>query len=484
MAKNNKNKTAKKQAGKKPAEKPATVETPIEKVDETPIEEVVAEEMPASDAQASNKPASEPAPAPKEKPKAEKAPTPDKEEKPAQKADKKEEAHKPKVETAKPILKQTVAEEQFKSIADGLGKLADGERLSPDSLTTLANLVSTNYKNNPSCPPELQNAMSQSCDMMIISLTMKFCKQLQNDMSEVGIKVNNTVFDNMSRGFAEYFGTRLIGLPTPDGQTMLDFKGTMENAPKEVQDAIEVEAKVVAPEEIPAFVSGKSEDEYLKDIRSILGMKNGMSGNVTNALTYARKAFNLKDAEPAQVLATIITKLGDDKPSSFMVGCARAAYGTMQSLQTPFGPHSWVRAKLFPTFDDASIANVTRVLLSYGMKINSSKSGSDYDKSYLAPWSKLLMACDDNLIERIVTNGSSEKLEDIEMLVDGKPFSIEGLSIDKIKPISVINYIKMAYGNAMSDSLIKDKMKSIAALYNIPISPLSAYVEKSTYASK
>ena len=91
--------------------------------------------------------------------------------------------------------------------------------MSADSIVTLASLISNDYKNNPNCPPELQNAMSQSCDMMVLRSTMVFHKQLQNDMAESGIKVSNEVFDRLSRGFVEYFGTRLIGLPAPDGQT-------------------------------------------------------------------------------------------------------------------------------------------------------------------------------------------------------------------------------------------------------------------------
>ena len=78
MAKKSKNKTVKKPVDKKPTENPATIVKPANAADETPIEEIVAEEMPASDTQASEKPDT----APKENP-ADKTPTPKKEEKPA-----------------------------------------------------------------------------------------------------------------------------------------------------------------------------------------------------------------------------------------------------------------------------------------------------------------------------------------------------------------------------------------------------------------
>ena len=87
MAKKSKNKTVKKPVDKKPTENPATIVKPANAADETPIEEIVAEEMPASDTQASEKPDT----APKEKP-ADKTPTPKKEEKPANKGSKKENA--------------------------------------------------------------------------------------------------------------------------------------------------------------------------------------------------------------------------------------------------------------------------------------------------------------------------------------------------------------------------------------------------------
>lgn len=485
MAKKSKNKTVKKPVDKKPTENPATIVKPANAADETPIEEIVAEEMPASDTQASEKPDT----APKENP-ADKTPTPKKEEKPANKDSKKENASKQKAEVIKPVVNKGMSDTQFRGISDGLSKMVEGERLSADSIVTLASLISNDYKNNPNCPPELQNAMSQSCDMMVLRSTMVFHKQLQNDMAESGIKVSNEVFDRMSRGFVEYFGTRLIGLPAPDGQTVIDFKETMENAPSEVQKAVDAETKVIIVEDIPAFVSGKSEEDYIKDIRSILAMKNrgkevrGMEQNISDAMAYAKSAFCSENAEPAQVLATLITKLGDEKPCLLITGCARAVYGQLQETQSIFGSHSWIKSKLFPTFDDAKISNVVKVLLSYCMKIQSEKTGSKYEDSYLTPWSKLLSSCNEGMIDQIITGNATAPTENITFKDGEKPLAIDGLSMSPVSPVKIVNYLKLAYGSSLSDNILKNKMQHIMALYSEPLHPLSVYVEKSDYVSK
>jgi len=387
-----------------------------------------------------------------------------------------------KVETPKPAAKPAVkTDSNITTIASVIGTVKEGERLSADSTVQLLGLVERNYKNNPGVPAELANSMARSFDMMMINSVMTWNRQFAQDMGEKGIKVNNEIFEGMANAFATYLGITLKALPTPDGQTMIDFNESIKDAPEDAKKVIEAEATVIQVEEIPAIVSSDDETTKIEKLRSIMSMKNGMENNVKNAVAFAIEAFDMKDAEPAQVLATIINKLGTDKPSLLLNGCARALYGMLMETQTPFAPQSWLKNK-FPFWNDTQLANIAKVLLSYNMKLQSEKVGADYQQKFLTPYSTLLSSCNDDLINRIIDDAMKDNPDGVQMKSGDKPLAIPGLLVDKIPSQKVVNYIKTAYGASLAGKLLKKQMQDIMSLYTKPISPLEAYAEKSAYA--
>lgn len=360
------------------------------------------------------------------------------------------------------------------SMANVMGKMIDGERISPSDTIQFMGLLERNYKNKKGAiPAEQEKAVDTVFDLMAMSTIVKWVGQTASDCAEVGIQVNNEMFEAMSETFGKFFNTKLIAAPkTSDTQTTINFKETMENAPESTKAAIKQEAKVKEVQELPEYKEGMTEEEILDAIRSILSMKgNGQSQNMSNSIDFARKAFKMEDAEPAMILANLVKKFGKEKPCMILTGTSNAVTGMLSATNSPFAPHSWLKNKMFPNSSEKELANLTRLFLSIGFE-NKLKDKQTFE-NISTPYSKIFAGMNDDLINRIIE--ASKKGENVEVDVP------KGSKVN-VDATKVINYLKTAYGADMSDKLIKAKMQELMGLHKKPINKLEYYVEKSAYA--
>lgn len=388
------------------------------------------------------------------------------------------------VEEIKPTVKQPVKPTVMSvgtvntgkiSIASAMGKLAEGERISPSDTVAFMGILERNYLHRKDAvTQELLHAMNETMDLMAISTILKWNNQIQNDCAEVGIQVNTEMFEALSDKFNQYFNTKLLAAPTEDGKQMeIDFTKTVEQAPESAKEAFKQEVKIKEVETLPEYKPEMTEEESLESIRTILSMKNGMDNNLLNAIAFARQAFKLEKEEPAQVVATLLKK-SNDKPFFFFNGIGNAVVGALKATNSPFAPHAWVKLKLFKNTPESEVANLTKVFLALGLKTNL-KPGQKYE-DVAKQYSTVLTSVNDDMINRMLTAVKSDKPAAIVV-----PKS-ENMKSNVVDVIKTINYVKMAYGIEISNSLAKAKLQEIMGFYQKPLNKLEEYVEKSAYA--
>ena len=323
---------------------------------------------------------------------------------------------------------------------------------------------------------ELHKAMREQADIMLFVYGKQWVDQCVADGDEAFLKVSESMYNRMAVVGRDLLGITVKALPDKkDGQMTIDFKETLETAPAEVKESLEADAKKEKPSDvIPEANASATEEEKIKAIDSILRMRNGIGGNLHNAIQYSKNAFpELKDALPAQVVAFIYSKVVN---STYLNGVANAIMGNLMGNGSIIASHAWLKKQMSGlAYDETDVANIVKVVLANGLNGKGdyevlSKSCNNYIKQM-----------NSDLINRIVSAKTPK--DEAKLKINGK-YTELGAVQQTISATKFINRVKDAYGADMGDKLLKQTMQRIMGLYSDGLKPLALYVEKSTYAVK
>ena len=323
---------------------------------------------------------------------------------------------------------------------------------------------------------ELHKAMREQADIMLFVYGKQWVDQCVADGDEAFLKVSESMYNRMAVVGRDLLGITVKALPDKkDGQMTIDFKETLETAPAEVQESIAADAKKENPSDvIPEANASATEEEKIKAIDSILRMRNGIGGNLHNAIQFSKNAFpELKDALPAQVVAFIYSKVVN---STYLNGVANAIMGNLMGNGSIIASHAWLKKQMSGlAYDETDVANIVKVVLANGLNGKGdyevlSKSCNNYIKQM-----------NNDLINRIISAKTPK--DEAKLKINGK-YTELGAVQQTISATKFINRIKDAYGADMGDKLLKQTMQRIMGLYSDGLKPLALYVEKSTYAVK
>ena len=323
---------------------------------------------------------------------------------------------------------------------------------------------------------ELHKAMREQADIMLFVYGRRWVDQCIADGDEAFLKVSESMYNRMATIGRDLLGITVKVLPDKkDGQMVIDFKETLETAPAEVKESIEADAKKEKPSDvIPEANASATEEEKIKAIDSILRMRNGIGGNLHNAIQFSKNAFpELKDALPAQVVAFIYSKVVN---STYLNGVANAIMGNLMGNGSIIASHAWLKKQMAGlAYDETDVANIVKVVLANGLN-----GKGDYDVLSKS-CSNYIKQMNNDLINRIISAKTPK--DEAKLKINGK-YPELGAVQQTISATKFINRVKDAYGADMGDKLLKQTMQRIMGLYSDGLKPLALYVEKSTYAVK
>ena len=323
---------------------------------------------------------------------------------------------------------------------------------------------------------ELHKAMREQADIMLFVYGKQWVDQCVADGDEAFLKVSEAMYNRIAIVGRDLLGMTVKALPDKkDGQMTINFKETLETAPVEVKESLEADAKKEKPSDvIPEVNASATEEEKIKAIDSILRMRNGIGGNLHNAIQFSKNAFpELKDALPAQVVAFIYSKVVN---STYLNGVANAIMGNLMGNGSIIASHAWLKKQMTGlAYDETDVANIVKVVLANGLN-----GKGDYDVLSKS-CSNYIKQMNNDLINRIVSAKTPK--DEAKLKINGK-YTELGAVQQTISPTKFINRVKDAYGADMSDKLLKQTMQRIMGLYSDGLKPLALYVEKSAYAVK
>lgn len=323
---------------------------------------------------------------------------------------------------------------------------------------------------------ELHKAMREQADIMLFVYGKQWVDQCVADGDEAFLKVSESMYNRMAVVGRDLLGITVKALPDKkDGQMTIDFKETLETAPAEVKESLEADAKKEKPSDvIPEANASATEEEKIKAIDSILRMRNGIGGNLHNAIQFSKNAFpELKDALPAQVVAFIYSKVVN---STYLNGVANAIMGNLMGNGSIIASHAWLKKQMSGlAYDETDVANIVKVVLANGLN-----GKGDYDVLSKS-CNNYIKQMNSDLINRIVSAKTPK--DEAKLKINGK-YTELGAVQQTISATKFINRVKDAYGADMGDKLLKQTMQRIMGLYSDGLKPLALYVEKSTYAVK
>lgn len=490
MSKKNREQKAAARAASRNAKKELINKIKKDAEKEAGVEEVKAETVEGTEQTPAPAPEIKPEPKPEPKPeqKSETKPEP----KPEQKSKPKKEDPAPTVKipgTTGTTSANTIT--HGKAIAKGfaataMNALANGDRISANQSILLMKMIQDNYIANSDTPIELRDAYKQTFDAMMLRNVIHWMTQTKLELSDVGLKVNKELFDNISEGLSTYYGieTKLIG-KTDDGQMMIDFE-TPTEVVQEVKESLKDEKK---DEPLPVYNEKMSNDEVISSLKTILAARNGMEGNLFNAVEFARKAYSLPKAPIAEVVAAIMSHLPDsgDVPgrqsNMLLNGFGRMCFSSTVTNNVPFTGHAVLKQKLSKVMSvsDTDVAQLFRLFFALGAElnrtsINKTKEPKIEAVEYLKPWNNLLKAMNDKFInEMIETKKDKTKFAEL-----GK---IEGLmgdnNLTSADCAKILAQVSKAYGTALNDKQLKQILQKLVTEYQKEdINPLDVYIEK------
>lgn len=323
---------------------------------------------------------------------------------------------------------------------------------------------------------ELYRSMREQADIMLFVYGKQWVDQCIADGDEAYLKVSEAMYNRMAVIGRDLLGITVKALPDKkDGQMTINFEETLATAPAEIKKSIEEDAKKEKPSDvIPEANASATEEEKIKAIDSILRMRNGIGGNLHNAIQFSKNAFpELKDALPAQVVAFIYSKVVN---STYLNGVANAIMGNLMGNGSIIASHAWLKKQMAGlAYDETDVANIVKVILANGLN-----GKGDYDVLSKS-CSNYIKQMNNDLINRIVSAKTPK--DEAKLKINGK-YTELGAVQQTISATKFINRVKDAYGADMGDKLLKQTMQRIMGLYSDGLKPLALYVEKSTYAVK
>ena len=323
---------------------------------------------------------------------------------------------------------------------------------------------------------ELYRSMREQADIMLFVYGKQWVDQCIADGDEAYLKVSEAMYNRMAVIGRDLLGITVKALPDKkDGQMTINFEETLATAPAEIKKSIEEDAKKEKPSDvIPEANASATEEEKIKAIDSILRMRNGIGGNLHNAIQFSKNAFpELKDALPAQVVAFIYSKVVN---STYLNGVANAIMGNLMGNGSIIASHAWLKKQMAGlAYDETDVANIVKVILANGLN-----GKGDYDVLSKS-CSNYIKQMNNDLINRIVSAKTPK--DEAKLKINGR-YTELGAVQQTISATKFINRVKDAYGADMGDKLLKQTMQRIMGLYSDGLKPLALYVEKSTYAVK
>lgn len=329
---------------------------------------------------------------------------------------------------------------------------------------------------------ELHRAMREQADVMLFVYGKQWVDQCIADGDEAFMKVSESLYNRIASIGQNLLGITVKALPDKvNGQMTIDFKETLNTAPAETKKALEADAKKETPSDvIPEANPSATEEDKIKAIDTILRMKNGIGGNLHNAIQFSKNAFpELKDACPAQTIAFIYSKI---VTSTYLTGVANAIMGNLMGNGSIIASHAWMKKMMNGLdYNETEIADIVKVILANGL----SKKG-EYE-TLSKSCNKYIKQMNDDLINRIIAAKTPK--DEANLKLSGKYNELNccmpGGSVQTtIEATKFINRIKEVYGADLSNKLLKQTMQRVMGLYSDGLKPLNVYVEKSTYATK
>lgn len=333
----------------------------------------------------------------------------------------------------------------------------------------------------------MYQATGKQADLMMFVLIQKWNDQFKNDAKEQGFTVNEEMFAYLNETASLFLGVNLLPSKTSDGQLEINFKDAVAKTNPEMQKALEQDAKVPQTQEMPKPEECVTDEQKVAAMCTIMNMRHkqksgGIGKNVANMIEFAREAYKLdKNAEPAQVLATVLLKMKEaGRNATLLEGCANAIWGNLTGNLSVLASHAWLKNQL-TTYNDAQVANVVKVFLAKKIADETAKNNNYEEEA--KRYSQLISGTNDDLINRIITSANNEgKDEDKLVYPEIKGLNLKGKHISAIK---TVNNLRIAYGAEMNDKMLKQVMQKVSGLYtSTSLNPLTFYVEKSAYATK
>lgn len=333
----------------------------------------------------------------------------------------------------------------------------------------------------------MYQATGKQADLMMFVLIQKWNDQFKNDAKEQGFTVNEEMFAYLNETASLFLGVNLLPSKTSDGQLEINFKDAVAKTNPEMQKALKQDAKVPQTQEMPKPEECVTDEQKVAAMCTIMNMRHkqksgGIGKNVANMIEFAREAYKLdKNAEPAQVLATVLLKMKEaGRNATLLEGCANAIWGNLTGNLSVLASHAWLKNQL-TTYNDAQVANVVKVFLAKKITDETAKNNNYEEEA--KRYSQLISGTNDDLINRIITSANNEgKDEDKLVYPEIKGLNLKGKHISAIK---TVNNLRIAYGAEMNDKMLKQVMQKVSGLYtSTSLNPLTFYIEKSAYATK
>ena len=409
--------------------------------------------------------------------------SPKEEKKENSKPEPKKETKKEKViipEVVEDNEKKTPTKKQDTSmtIAQGLAKLANHERIDENHQVDFLNLMYRAYLDNPNAtiPEEHKNAMREVFDGGMLQLSLVLAAQLEEEGKTIaGIKVEKEMYPAIKKLFLERYGVETRALPGKDDtQLIIDFK----EVPEEVKKAAAADAQALKKVEIPEPDPALSEEDKLDAIRGILSRSNASEGvtvpsrmatNVKDAIDWARQAFSITSEDPQVTLATMYQKFNDAK-TLCLTGFMRKTWGSTTVNRNPFITHALLRKDFEGMYDEKQVAEMVKVMMAAHVESENTPDGTNILNS-------IISGMDDKMIKKILNKD--------EMI----PFAVKGLTDDKkrngVPGAKVYATIASMYGFTglgNEAKLMKDKLNELKGLYKGSVGRLAFYADESSYS--
>lgn len=385
----------------------------------------------------------------------------------------------PASKNPEPITPEVVEDKEKKkeekpipSISAGLNKLANGDRLDHNHAVDLMKMVHEGFVVNPATPPELGKAMKRQFDTMALVELMFYNAQVENDLQQLGIKVNTEQFAEIERIARESFGIPLKGLPVADNpkQLMINFS---ESIPEPVKEQVKKDVSA-AKEEVPKPDVNLPETTKLKALRTIFSqIGGGIGNNLNRGIDWGRIAFGFDDKEKKSVVLAKL--LSNDFRTTLTNGLSGMVKGKLGHDHSVIGAHA-VLHQWLPTYADQDIAEIVQVCLAYKEEANckdyAEKTGKklNLDNSLALMSRDVIAGCASQVIDGILNNKD-------QVIVD----YADKLGKVAVNTVAIRKSMVASYGD--SDQILKDKLQEIAKYYVKPIMRLSKYIDKSAYST-